>query len=316
MGAPAKTEQRVSPTLGDQLVIYVNRARLAIEERIVTALPTETGDVAVALITGNRTRISSQTQASLRNSGLAHILAISGLHMALVTLTVVWLVRGLFSLFPVIVLRYPVKKWAICTGFVAASLYLGLSGAAVATQRAWIMISVMLLAALMDRRAITMRSVAISAILILIINPQSLLSPGFQMSFAAVASLVAGYEVLNRRRRWKSERNAAGGSRHWFPQAFVTLGKYFGGIAITSLIAGTATGLFAAWHFHQIATLGLVGNLLAMPIVALVVMPFALFSMLLMPYGFEALALQPMSLAIEQVIKFRPGLKPYHRRGG
>ncbi len=302
MGAPRKLAQRMQANLGDHGLILINRARLAIEGRITKVLPGETGDIAIALITGNRTRISNETQQSLRKSGLAHILAISGLHMALVTLTVVWLVRGLCTFYPRIVMHYPVKKWAICSGFLAATLYLGLSGAGIATQRAWIMISVMLLAVVMDRRAITMRSVSISAILILLINPQSLLSPGFQMSFAAVGSLVAGYEALNKRRWVQPGRNTEVGKRHWVFASFGGLTKYFGGIALTSLIAGAATGLFAAWHFHQVATLGLLGNLLAMPIVALLVMPLALFSMLLMPYGFESLTLQPMSWAIEQVI--------------
>lgn len=299
MGKPKLAETSVDLTIGDQISIEINRVRSSIEKRLLRAMPGEAGDIAVALITGNRSGLDKKTQESLRKSGLAHILAISGLHMALVTLTIVWLVRAILALFPFLVLRYPVHKWAAFTGFVAASSYLTISGAGIATQRAWIMISVMLLSTLMDRRAITMRSVAIAALIILIMAPDSLLSPGFQMSFAAVAALVASYEAL---RKWRERRPKTYTSGSRTVSLIRSLGSYIAGLGFSSLIAGGATALFAAYHFHQVAPMGLFANLGALPIVSLAVMPLALFSVLLMPYGLESLVLTPLATAINWVV--------------
>ena len=299
MGKPKLTEISVDLSVGDKILLGINQMRGTIEARLHRAMPGEAGDIAVALITGNRSGLDKATQESLRKSGLAHILAISGLHMALVTLTIVWLVRAILALFPFLVLRYPVHKWAAFMGFVAASSYLTISGAGIATQRAWIMISVMLLSTLMDRRAITMRSVAIAALIILIVAPDSLLSPGFQMSFAAVTALVASYEAL---RKWREGRSKNYTSNSKTMSLVGSLWSYVAGMGFSSIIAGSATALFAAYHFHQVAPMGLFANLGALPIVSLAVMPLALFSILLMPYGLESLVLVPLSTAIYWVV--------------
>ena len=256
----------------------------------------------MALITGNRSLLDEATQQMLRDAGLAHILAISGLHMALVTLTVVWVARFCLALSPQLTQFYPIKKWAVVAGFIAATLYLFISGTGVATQRAWIMISVMLLAVLMDRRAITMRSVAVSALVIMMFDPKSLLSPGFQMSFAAVAALVAGYEAVDRWRLRRVVTYGPGREIGWWLRPVKAVFVYLGGITLTSLIAGSATAIFAAWHFMQVPVLGILGNLLAMPVVALLVMPLALLSVLLVPFGYEPLALWPLAHAISLVL--------------
>ncbi len=296
LGQPEIIGESAELFASEQLVIQVNKVRAGIKRRIVSAIPGDSGKVAVALIVGDRSTIPHEIQETLRNTGLAHILAISGLHMALVTLTVMTVIRYCMALFPAVALRYPTKKWAICIGFLVSTIYLMLSGAGVATQRAWIMIAVMLLAGLLDRRAITIRSVALAATFILIVNPQNLYSPGFQMSFAAVVALVAGYELLTSHQAGTAGNNPHYHSLIWMIRIFRSTSGYFVGLMITSLIAGTATMVIAAWHFHQIATLGLLTNILAMPIVGFVIMPFALFSILLMPYGFEWIALLPVGI--------------------
>ncbi len=302
MGKPEQLNIKNSTSWIEKFTIQINRKRIAVEKRIIKAMPDETGKIAVALVTGNKTGIPEDIQESLRKTGLAHILAISGLHMALVTLTVIWCIRYILAFIPSIALRYPIKKWAVCAGFISATTYLMLSGAGIATQRAWVMISVMLLAVLMDRRAITIRSVAISAIIILVLNPQSLLSPGFQMSFAAVTALVAGYEAINKRRKARAENTFVPIQQNRFFKTINGVLLYFGGIATTSLIAGTATAFIAAWHFHQVASFGLLANLIAMPVVSILIMPFVLFSILLMPYGLEFIPLISVSYGIEQVV--------------
>ena len=137
----------------------------------------------------------------MRNSGLAHILSISGLHMVIMAGTVFWLVRALLALVPALALRYPIKKWAAAAALAAATFYLALSGAAVPTVRSWIMMSIVLIAVMLDRPALTMRNVALAALAILVVAPESLFDPSFEMSFAAVIALVALYEWLSARDR-------------------------------------------------------------------------------------------------------------------
>ncbi|MGI9401287.1 MAG: ComEC/Rec2 family competence protein [Rhizobiaceae bacterium] len=286
--------------LSENVTITINGLRLAISGNIQRHLPGDDGAIAVALMIGDRSGIPANIQESLRKSGLAHILAISGLHMALVTLTVLGLLRMLFSLTPGIALYYPTRKWAAAGGLIAATLYLALSGGAVATFRAWIMLSIMLSAIMMDRKALTIRNVVLAAIVVLIVSPESLLEPGFQMSFAATGALVAAYSQFT---KWRTRK--AGLQEHktgiWTAPKIVA--AYVFGLAFTSLIAGLATGIFSAWHFHRIAPMGLMSNLLAMPVVSILVMPLALTSALLMPYGLESLALTPLRLAINLVVQ-------------
>lgn len=277
---------------------HVAKARHAISSLLRTALPGEAGGLAAALIVGDRSGIPQETAEALRESGLAHILAISGLHMGLVALTVIWLVRLIGAAVPQLALHYPIRKWAAAAALLATTGYVVISGGSVSAQRAYIMISIMLVALLFDRRALTMRNVAIAALAVLFLAPHAILTPGFQMSFAAVSALVATYEALTRRKRMRRSSENSG-----FRPSFVkSVLRPVGGLALTSLIAGIATGLFAAYHFHRVAPLGLLANLLAMPLVSLAVMPAALFSMLLMPFGLEGPALAALETAIQPVV--------------
>ena len=305
MGAPkvASTSDAV-PALSTReiLTIALNRFRREIASRIRVSLPGDEGAVAIALITGDRSAIPSKIQDSLRQSGLAHILAISGLHMALVTLTVVAVLRHVLAWFPALALHYPIRKWAACAGLLSASLYLVISGASVATQRAWLMIAIMLAATLADRRALTIRNVALAATIILCLSPEALLEPGFQMSFAAAAALVAAYEAVTERnaRRFALRGRETPGWAMGVVKSAVT---QVSSLAFTSIVAGIATGLFAAWHFHRIAPMGFVANLAAMPVVSFLVMPLALLSSLLMPYGLEFLTLDALGWSIRRVVE-------------
>ena len=179
----------------------IDGLRVAINHRIRAALPGETGEIAVALITGEQGGISQETKQAMRDSGLAHILSISGLHMVIMAGTVFWLVRALLALWPRLALNYPIKKWAAGAALAASTFYLALSGAAVPTVRSWIMMSIVLIAMMLDRPALTMRNVALAALLILIVAPESLFDPSFEMSFAAVVALVALYQWLGTRER-------------------------------------------------------------------------------------------------------------------
>ncbi len=296
LGKPVRISSAQQQGFDPNLVI--GRIRQGISDIIRQALPNHSGALAAALIVGDRSGIDEKTAESLRSSGLAHILAISGLHMALVAATVIVLLRRILSLFPAVALAWPIRKWAAGGALFAASAYLLISGASVSTQRAFVMVAIMLMAVMLDRRAVTMRNVAVAAFVVLILAPQAILSPGFQMSFAAVAALVASYEILSKRSQRKGTFVKPG--RLGLIKRLII--RDLGGLATTSLVAGIATGIFAAYHFHRVAPFGLLANLLAMPLVSIAVMPLALLSTLAMPFGLEKGPLILMAYATGGVV--------------
>lgn len=273
----------------------IERLRRAIGQRIAAALPGETGAIAVALITGERGGISDATNDAFRDSGLLHILSISGLHMVIMAGAVFMLVRFLLTLSPAIALRYPTKKWAATAAALAAFGYLLISGASFPTVRSYLTISIMYLAVLLDRPAVALRNVALSALLILAIWPESLIDVSFQMSFAAVAGLVAVYEVLRAREEARVERRGP-------PGLMRQVLRLAGGILLSTLIASFAVAPFAAYHFHKSQQFAMLANLLAIPVCNLLVMPMALLTLVAMPLGLEAAPLWAMGKGIEAMV--------------
>ncbi|MDP6953058.1 MAG: ComEC/Rec2 family competence protein, partial [Alphaproteobacteria bacterium] len=266
--------------------------RLAIAERIDAAMSGHEAAIAVALLTGLRGRIPDDVSEALRDAGLAHLLAISGLHLGLVAGFAFFVVRFLLATVEPLALAWPIKKVAAVAALAAAFVYLLLTGATVPTQRAFIMAGLVLFAVLIDREAISMRPVAWAALLVLLLRPESLLGASFQMSFAAVVALVAFYEAV---RRWRPMTD-------WTPRPGRRVLLYVGAVAATTVVASLATSPFAAYHFGRVASLGLVANLVAVPITALWIMPWGLHGMLLMPLGLESLALVPMEWGIAAVV--------------
>ena len=270
----------------------VQRLRQAIGARIAAALPGETGAIATALITGERGGISEATNDAFRDSGILHILSISGFHMAIMAGSVFFIVRLGLAAFPSIALRYPIKKWAAAAAMAAALAYLLISGGAFATVRSTIMISIMFLAVLLDRPALALRNVILAATLILVVFPESLFDVGFQMSFAAVLALVSVYEALRQRRAWEA----------LMQHASSRLVLFFAGIVLSTLIASAAVAPFAAYHFHKSQQYAVIANLIALPVCNIVVMPAALAALVAMPFGLEALPLWVMGRGIEAMV--------------
>ena len=269
--------------------------RNAIATHIRASIGGPEGAVAAALVTGERRAIPAGVTEDLRAAGLAHVLAISGLHMALFSGTLFWLARAVLAAVPALALRYPVKKWAALVAFSGAAFYLLVSGGAIATQRAFIMVTLMLGAILLDRPAISLRNVALAATVVLLWQPESLLGASFQMSFAAAVALVAFYESKSVQRFIALSRgDLRGGPAQWPHLVLI----YFTGLTLTSIVAGLATAPYAAFNFNRLAVFGLAGNLAAMPLVGLVVMPAALIGLLLMPFGADAPAFWVMGKGI------------------
>ncbi|HWE17318.1 MAG TPA: ComEC/Rec2 family competence protein [Hyphomicrobiaceae bacterium] len=283
-----------SPPIALRLAAAVARVRQAIGGRILAALPGETGAIANALVTGERGGISEATNQAFRDSGLFHILSISGLHMVIMAGAVFLSIRLGLAAIPAIALRYPIKKWAAAGAMLGAFCYLMISGAAFATVRSYVMISIMFLAVLLDRPAIALRNVALAALAILLLWPESLLDAGFQMSFAAVVALVSTYEWL----RLRDAQRDGPARRGWLGRGLL----FLGGILTTTLVASLAVAPFGIYHFHNTQAFAMLANLLAIPICNLLVMPAALAALVAMPLGLEAVPLWVMGLGIEAMV--------------
>ena len=292
VGKPTKIFVEPPISSLERFSLAVARLRLAMTNRIINAIGGETGSIAAALITGQRGGILPATNEALRIAGLSHILSISGLHMAMVAGMVLIVIRTLLALFPSFASRYQSKKIAAAAALFVSAFYLLLSGSDVAAQRSFVMVAVMLVAIIFDRSAITMRNLAIAAIITLVVFPHEVLGPSFQMSFSATGALIATFG-------WWSRKHKSG---------FQTTPMFFGAgvmrivlfpvlsTAVASLVAGLASGIFSAYHFSNTAPLGVLSNALAFPVMSIAVMPFALAAALLMPFGLEWWPLQIMGV--------------------
>jgi competence protein ComEC len=288
--APAVVVEHGTP---NGLVRTIDGLRADITARILKALPNPEGGVAAALLTGEQTAVTKDVTQSMRDSGLAHILSISGLHIVFVVALVMGVLRYGIALIPPLALRIDAKKIAAAIALAVALFYTALAGAPVPAQRSCAMAAFALLAILLDRAALSLRLVAWSAVIVLIAAPDALVGASFQMSFAAVIALIAAWEMGNGWRRRLSERAEV--SRHRLLWRGATA---LGASLATSLIASVATGAFAAYHFNRISLLGIVANTLGVPLTGFWIMPFGLLAMLLMPFGLEKLALVPMGWGV------------------
>lgn len=270
-----------------------NQIRQRMAERIRNHLPGETGTLAAALITGIRGGMPEKLAEAMRDAGLAHLLAISGLHMGLLCGVVFFTARFTLSLFPKLALGYPIKKWAAVIAGLAGLGYLFISGASIPTVRAFIMVIIVFLGILADRKAISLRLVAIAAIYLLISAPESLIGVSFQMSFAAVVALVVAFERFGN----DFMNKFRGGAGFRQKVIYFVVGSLF-----TSLIAELAIAPFALYHFNKVVLYGLLANLIAMPVMGSWVMPWIVVTLVLTPLGLEWLALEPMSWGLEVIM--------------
>ncbi len=276
---------------GDAWLAILERARLSVTRRILTVAPSQGGALVAASVTGDRAAITDETDQALRESGLAHLIAISGLNMALATGIVFFALRALLAAIAPLALRYPIKKWAAFAALGTGLVYLALSGGAASAVRAFIMAAIVFVAILFDRRALTLRNVAVAATIILVLTPEAATQPGFQMSFAAVTALVAAFEW------WKGKFKA---DRDEGP--ILRLRRYVLGLAATDIVASSATGPFSLFHFGRAALFGLPANMLAGPLVAFLLMPFAVLGMILLPFGLDGFAFRIAAAAGDGVV--------------
>ena len=266
--------------------------RKTIAQRVRTVLPGQEGAVATALLTGERYAIPATLQEAYRISGLAHLLAISGLHMSMLAAGVFMFVRRGCALSPRLAEAIDTKKLAAVAALGGTFAYLMLSGLGVSSQRAFIMVAIALLAILVARNPLSLRLVAVAAIAVLLAQPEAVMSVSFQMSFAAVVCLIAAYDALRRKGWLTSDKH-----RGWLG----LLGFYLLGVLVTDFIAGSATAPYAAYHFNRLPSYSLIANVLAVPVMGLVVMPMAILTLAVLPFGLEAGPLMVMGQGIGMI---------------
>lgn len=284
----------------------IENLRMKMTQRIRLALEGEKGSVAAALITGQRAGISNETNEALRAAGLAHILSISGLHMALLSGLVLLSIRSFLAFFPVFSSYYSSKKFAAIVAFMITAFYLLLSGLAISAQRSFVMIAVMLVAILCNRSAITMRNFSIAGLITLAIRPHEILGPSFQMSFSATAALIAFFDWWSGRSIFRKRKTISSSVRGGVINfAFLSILS----TCASSFVAGSASGIYAAYHFSNTASLSIISNAFALPIISILVIPFGLIAVLAMLGGFEWLPLQIMGFGVNLVIKIAYAIK-------
>jgi competence protein ComEC len=295
MGAIKTVEPPEAGGLHLRYAAFMQGLRDTIDARIRSRLDGDERAIATALLTGRRDAITEPVNDAMFISGLGHVLSISGYHMAVVAGVVFFAVRALLALIPGLTVSFPIKKWSAAAALVAAAFYLLLSGAEVATQRSFFMTAVVLIAVMVDRRAITFRTLAVAALIVLVMAPEALVHPSFQMSFAATLGLVALVQIGMPRLFATPEHSATARVALWGGREFVTL-------LLASLVAGLATTPYAAFHFHRVTPYGVLANLGAMPVVSALVMPAGLFGLVLAPFGLDGICWSLMGFGIDWMI--------------
>ncbi len=251
----------------------INSIRNYIKQKVTSKAKKENASIITALLIGDRSLITKEQNQNYRTSGLAHFLSISGMHMSIIALLVFFLVRNILLLFSHG--EYDLRKPASIISIIITFLYFLISGQSVSCIRAFVMTSMILLAILLNRRAITLRLWAFSLMIVIIITPNAVISPGFLMSFSATLGLIAYYE------------QKAPKIHNWLlkQSKLKRLFSYILGIALTDLVASLMTLPYSMYYFNQIAIYTTLANVLSAPIITFFVMPSLLIYMFSLPLG-------------------------------
>ena len=245
-------------------------------------MPGATGTVAAAMTVGETGSSPEDTKNTLRDAGLAHMLAIAGLHLSIKAGVVFFCVRLLLTLYPPLAIRINAKKIAAVCAMFTMLFYLFLAGSPIPAQRAFIMLLIFFLAMLLDRRGISLRTLSMAAIFILLIFPEAMSGASFQLSFAATLAIISLYEP---------GRAYINHSSHgWRGRLF----RETVGIALTSLAATLATMPFIIYNFNRFALFGLIANMIVIPLATFIIMPGMVLALLLMPLGLQAIGYVPL----------------------
>ncbi len=263
----------------------------AASARIAAAIPGPSGQVAVGILIGSQTGIARADMAAFRDSGLAHVLSVSGLHLAIVLGVTMMVARFLLALSEYATLHWPSRAVAAVIALGVGGFYTGLTGSQIPTVRCFLMACLFTVALLAGRRVVSLRGLAAAAALVVLVEPWQVLGASLQMSFSAVLALIAGFEAL---RPWLNQ----GGRQGWHRKSVL----FVLGLMASSLLAGTATLPFGAYHFGRIQLYYALSNMVGVPLTSVLVMPAGMLALLLMPLHLEWIALIPVRWGIEATL--------------
>lgn len=269
----------------DGLQQHTQRLRQMIGNILEAQLPPSQAAIAKGMLIGDPSGIDEASFDAIRKSGIAHIIAISGMHIVVVIALIFFLARQLLSRLGNFSVTHDIKKVAAVISLIVTFAYLQITGSPVSAERAYLMSAIVLLGVIIEREPNPQRGITIAAIFLLIVYPESLFSPGLQMSFAACYTLIACYNSFALKR-------LKGGK-------FAVALSYLMRITISTLVAGMATAPFVVFHFYQFSTYSILTNLLAIPLSDFIIMPLLIVSLPLMPLGLEQPLLWFAGTAIE-----------------
>ena len=289
LGAIARAPPPSEIGLGQRVPAAVDQARNRLALRVDAIIGGDEGAIAAAMVTGKRDFLSDDAKDLIREAGIFHIITISGVQMTLVAGIFFVVARRLLALSPTLALRYPIKKWAAAIAMVGAFAYDLATGSRVGTERALIMTLIVLGAVILDRRALTMRNLALAVLAIVALQPEAILGVSFQLSFAAVAALVAVMESRMARDDDGADPFAPTRARPFRRPSFVRrLAEKPLRLIFATACATSATASFMAYHFHDLSPYVLIGNPLTLSVIELFAVPGALLGAALYPLGLDA----------------------------
>ena len=271
---------------------YIQGLRQKIYHRLIEALGVECGNFAAAILIGETKAMPKEVAENMRNSGVAHILSVSGLHLSLVAMIFFVTSRMLLNCSNYLAYNTNIKVIAACISIIGSFLYLQISGGNIAATRAFIMTSIFIVAIMLGRTPYPLRSVMIAAFLILVFLPEYVFHPSFQLSFAAVLCLISGYEFYLRNKHILGKSKGVIASVKFYIFANI----------YSSFLASIVTAPFVIYHFYKFASYSVLMNLVAVPLMSFFMMPLALLSVMLMPVSLDGFALKFLGFFISVVI--------------
>jgi len=296
LGTLNAVEPPAPPDFFLSVMSAIDRGRNALARRIDETVGGDAGAIAAAMVTGKRDLLSENAKEVIREAGIFHIITISGVQMTLVAAIFFVGLRRILALSPALALRQPIKKWAAFAAIAGAVFYDIATGSRVGTERALFMTIIMLSAVIADRQALTMRNLAFAALAVMLIEPEAILGASFQLSFAAVAALVAVYEGRMAALARQSEDRVAhaaipveeGGPWARLAPAREWLRHGPGALLFATFCATSATASFMAYNFHELSPYVLAGNPLTLLVIEMFAVPGALLGAVLYPLGLDA----------------------------
>lgn len=263
---------------------YIESFRQYIYENLQQNTKLPHADIISALLIDKKDGIDQKTMNAIRDSGIAHLFAISGLHLSFVAGLFFIVFRNLFAISETLTLKYNTKKISAFFTILPTTFYLLITGMQISAQRAYIMVILVLVAIIIERKYRGLIAIAFAASVILIVEPEAILKPGFQMSFSAVLALIASYQI-NANKLFK-----------------IKIIKYFVSIMISSVIASLATVPYTIYNFNYCSISGIITNLIAIPIVTLIIIPLGIIYVLLIPLGIERIIAPFIERPIDSIL--------------